>query len=237
MNTKVEHPVVHSMHWNNIDDAVIDGQRRVFEALGVPLQQHNADRVQHGDWMDKVVQQESDDALIVFCDIDGFPVTYPAYEKAVEYAQQDAVFGLAQFSNHKPTEHLYAGPMFIAFRKKLWLELGSPSLKRTKACDAGEALSLAARSKGKTIHLVKPTSCLEPKWALKDQGLFGIGTFYGECEFFHLFESRQPEHEILFTQVVEDIVASRPLQFGLYLQTMRAHEKKPKSFWQRVLGK
>jgi hypothetical protein len=225
------------MYWNNIDQAVIDGQRQVFNALGIPLRQHNADRVQHGDWMDRVVASSEDEAVIVFCDIDAFPITFAAYQKAIEHAKQGGLFGLAQFSNHKPTQQLYAGPMFIAFSKKLWYELKQPSLKRTKSCDAGEALSRAAFAHHKPVHLIKPTSCLEPKWALKDQGVFGIGTFYGECEFFHLFESRQPEHEIVFTEVVNDILNGRPLQFDLYLRTMRGHQKPRPSFWKKVFGK
>jgi len=230
-------PMVRSMYWSNIDLDVINGQRRVFEYLGIPLNQQNADGIQHGDWMDSVVDEASNDDVIVFCDVDAFPVNYQAYQNAINYAQQGGIFGLAQFSNHKPTEHIYAGPMFMAFSKKNWFELGKPSLKRTKNYDSGEALTAAALSQQKPIHLVRPSSCLEPKWALKDQGVFGIGTFYGECDFFHLFESRKPQHGVVFSQVVNDIVAGRSLQFSLYLSTIKNHGNSQKSFLKRLLGK
>ena len=229
-------PVVHAMHWDNIDPRLIDGQRRVFEALHIPLQQHRAHRVEHGEWMNDVIRQQPDDAVLVFCDIDAFPLQAAAYQRAVEFARQGGVFGLAQYSNHKPTVDLYAGPMFLAFSKSLWQALGSPSMKRSKTGDAAEALTLAARAQGQSLHLVKPTACIAPKWALKDQGVFGIGTFYGEAEFFHLFESREPAHETLFLQVVEDVVAQRPLQFGVYLQIMSALHAQPLPWWRRLLS-
>lgn len=231
-------PVVHTMHWDNIDSGVIDGQRRVFEALSVPLVQHNANRVPHGDWMDDLVRQQPEGALVVFCDIDAFPLSTAAYLRAVMFAQQGGLFGLAQFSNHKATTDLYAGPMFMAFSKALWQELGHPTLKRTKICDAGEALTLAAMEQNKPLELVMPTACLAPKWALKNQGVFGVGTFYGDCEFFHLFESRKPEHETLFSSVAEDVVAGRPLQFDRYLQIMQHGRVKSvsKPWWKRLVG-
>ena len=61
------------------------------------------------------------------------------------------------------------------------------------------------------------SSCLIPKWALKDQGIFGIGSFYGECEFFHLFESRHPHYEAILEAVVDDVVSGRPLNFQHYI--------------------
>lgn len=237
MINTILNPVVHSMHWDNIDKSVINGQRKVFDALGIPLEQHNADRVQHGKWMDAVVNKASDDSIIVFCDIDAFPTNYLAYQQSVIFAEKGGLFGLAQFSNHKPTQHLYAGPMFMAFSKELWYELDQPSFERTKVCDAGEGLTLAAIKQNKQIQLVKPNCCLEPKWALKDQGVFGIGTFYGECDFFHLFESRQPEHEILFGMVVDDVIMHQPLRFNEYLNVMKGRKKSSKSFWRKVFKK
>ena len=224
------------MHWNNVSPKVVNGQSRVFEALNIPLKQHNVDRVEHGDWMDAVLQAQPEDGIVVFCDIDAFPLTHAAYHRAVAFAQAGGLLGLAQFSNHKPTTELYAGPMFIAFGKKLWRELGSPSLKRSKTCDAAEALTLAAQAQNRPVELVKPTACLAPKWALKDQGVFGIGTFYGDAEYFHLFESRKPEHEALFTTVVDDVVAQRPLRFDLYLQVMQQPKTVPMPWWKRVFG-
>lgn len=211
-------PAVYSMHWNNISKLILESQKAVFEALGVQLIQDNADKTSHGKWMNEVVERHQPDDVVVFCDIDAFPLSRAAYERAVASARRGAVFGLAQFSNHKDTQDLYAGPMFMAFKKSTWEQLGRPSLERSKAFDAAEALSVQARKTGSGLDLVRPTSCLIPKWALADQGIFGIGTFYGECEFFHLFESRLPAHEQLFQMVAADVIAGRKLDFSAYLR-------------------
>lgn len=205
------------MHWNNISELILASQKGVFEALEIQLIQENADKMSHGKWMNEVVERHQPEDVLVFCDIDAFPLSRAAYARAVASARSGAVFGLAQFSNHKGTQDLYAGPMFMAFKKSTWEQLGRPSLERSKAFDAAEAISVQARKMASGLDLVRPTSCLIPKWALADQGIFGIGTFYGECEFFHLFESRLPAHEQLFQTVAADVIAGRKLDFSAYL--------------------
>lgn len=206
------------MHWNNISKCIRDGQKSVFEVLNIDLTQENADQKSHGVWMNEVIDRHASEDIIVFCDIDAFPLTHDAYLAAVHAAEAGLIFGLAQFSNHKDGQDLYAGPMFMAFRKRTWEQLGCPNLKSNKHHDAAEILSAQARSRDVGMKLVMPSSCLEPKWALAEHGVFGIGTFYGRCEFFHLFESRQIAHEELFAAVVEDVVARRKLNFKRYLE-------------------
>lgn len=237
METKANLAVVHSMYWDNIDKKIIDGQKRVFEFLGVPLIQHAVDRVPHGEWMDRVVCESSDNDVIIFCDIDAFPLNLSAYERSEARARSGGIFGLAQYSNHKPTQFIYAGPMFMAFCKKTWRSLGEPSLKRTKSHDSAEALTIAARSANVLLELVNPTCCLAPKWALKDQGVFGIATFYGERDFFHLFEARQPNYHELFLCVVDDVVSGRPLRFDQYLDVISRRDVSTPSIWKRIFGK
>ncbi len=210
-------PAVYSMYWNNIADVVRLGQRGVFAHLGIELIQENADQQSHGAWMNEVVARHGPDDVIVFCDIDAFPLKREAYLEAVRQAEQGVVFGLAQFSNHKRHQDLYAGPMFMAFRKRTWEALGRPDLKSNKQYDAAEVLSVLTRQQGGKVELVMPSSCLIPKWALAEHGVFGVATFYGHCDFFHLFESRRPEYERIFASVVDDLVAGRKLNFSHYL--------------------
>lgn len=224
-------PVVHSLHWNNIPAAILNGQKAVFQALEIPLFQDNQHGTKHGVWMNDIIARSADDDIIVFCDIDAFPLSRAAYEHAVEVAKSDGLFGLAQFSNHKQSDAIYAGPMFMAFRKSLWLSAGSPDFKSSKTYDAGEAMSISCTQIGVPLTLVKPTACVIPKWGLKDQGLFGIGTFYGDNSFFHLFESRHPAHERLFDAVVADVSAGAPLGFSRYLAI--AHENPSENSAQR----
>jgi len=57
-----------------------------------------------------------------------------------------------------------------------------------------------------------------PVWALAHSGVFGVGTFYGENEFFHLFESRKPYSSDIFSAVASDVINKNPLNFERYLQ-------------------
>lgn len=210
-------PAVYSMHWNNIADVIREGQSDVFKHLGIELIQENADQKSHGVWMQEVLTRHRSNDVIIFCDIDAFPLSHQAYLDAVAHAERGAVFGLAQFSNHKKTQEVYAGPMFMAFRKECWEALGKPGMSSNKQYDAAEALSVRAREQGVPLIMASPTSCLIPKWPLADKGLFGIGTFYGDCEFFHLFESRKPQYENIFSAVVADVVSGQKLNFSNYL--------------------
>lgn len=210
-------PIVYSMHWDNIPDVIRHGQKAVFDALGIALIQENANKKSHGVWMNEVIDRHASNSIIVFSDIDAFPVNAAAFERAVACAAAGGIFGLAQFSNHKKNTDIYAGPMFMAFRKSTWEQLGRPQLRSSPDNDAAEVMSVLARQKGVSLELVRPSSCLIPKWALAEHGVFGIGTFYGDCDFFHLFESRRPAYERLFEAVVADIVAQRKLNFREYL--------------------
>ena len=66
--------------------------------------------------------------------------------------------------------------------------------------------------------MVRPTACVQPKWPLGHQGVFGIGTFYGDNEYFHLFESRLRKNQRIMSAVADDIVAGQGLDFGKYLR-------------------
>ena len=210
-------PVAHALHWDNISALVLDSQRAVFAALDLPLQQDHMHKLRHGIWMNQRIAESASEDIVVFCDVDAFPLRREGWEKAMQVASQNAIFGLAQFSNHRPTTEIYAGPMFLAFRKSVWESLGCPDMRSSSGHDAGEALSLEARRKGVALHLMKPTACVIPKYALGREGIFGIGTFYGDNDFFHLFESRDAAHEKILAAVADDVSAHRPLDFANYL--------------------
>lgn len=236
-------PVVYAMHWDNIPENILKKQRSVFDHLQIELIQENANKISHGTWMNDVIKRKSSDDIIIFCDIDAFPIRRSAYLKAIENAERGAIFGLAQFSNHKKGTDLYAGPMFMAFRKSTWEAMGSPALKSSTDHDAAEVMSALARKGHVDLVLSRPSSCLIPKWALGNEGVFGIGTFYGECDFFHLFESRKPAYEMIFNEVADDVVADRPLNFRRYLEiaeTLHTPEAehgrtaRAQGFWHRI---
>ncbi|HRP21374.1 MAG TPA: hypothetical protein PK925_12170 [Alicycliphilus sp.] len=231
-------PVVHTMFWDNIPAGILKIQQTVFSHLELPLQQERADRKPHGVWMSEVLERHDSDDIVVFCDIDAFPLNRQAYLQAVAHARDGALFGLAQFSNHKPGNEVYAGPMFMALRKSLWETMGQPDLKSSKLHDAAEVISALARQRDIPLVLCPPTACLIPKWSLGNEGVFGIGSFYGTHEFFHLFESRKPAYEALLDAVAHDVTHDRPLNFEHYLALAQglqsAPASPPRNWWQRL---
>ena len=208
----------YSLYWANVPSEIVCGQQGVFAALGIELVQQQLDRKPHGAWMTEVLESSATDGIVVFCDIDAFPLSRAAFERAVDAASRGAVFGLAQYANQKANEELYAGPMFLAVARRTWERLGKPDLARNEQFDAAENLSHRARAMQVPVELVMPCASLIPRWPLANSGVFGIGTFYGQCEYFHLFESRRKTGANIMAAVSDDVVAGRPLDFARYLQ-------------------
>jgi hypothetical protein len=211
--------IVNALAWNNIPGEILAAQRSIFEKLGISLRQCLEDKLDHGTWIDSVIAQADADDLVVFCDVDAFPLSRLAFQDAIRHAEAGAVFGLAQTANHlgRPL-HLYAGPMFLAFRKSTWRQAGSPSLRPSRQFDVGQCLSEAAGGHDVPIELLRPTVCLIPRWPLGNAGVFGYATFYGQCEFFHLFGARERRYLDLFTAVADDVLQHRKPDFAAYLK-------------------
>lgn len=223
-------PTVHSLHWDNISRSILSAQKAVFDKLEIPLIQHRVDRKDHGEWMTEVVKNALDHEVIIFCDIDAFPLNRAACEEAVASAKAGEIFGLAQFSNHLDNKNLYAGPMFLAFRKNIWVALGSPGLSSSPQVDAAEVLSIKAKEVGVPLRLIRPMCCIKSKWALGNEGVFGIGTFYGSLDFFHLFESRLESSVKLMNLVSGDVVNENPLDFSSYLSVIHSSDSRVRLF-------
>ncbi len=214
---------VYSLYWKNINQEILRGQANVFSYLGIPLNQILIDGKNHGQWMEEILSCGELDEIVVFCDVDAFPLTFAAYFEAVDFAKADGIFGLAQFSTHTNTTDIYAGPMFLALKRKIWHQLGRPSLVATTEMDAAENLSITASQKNIPLKLEFPNACIQPKWALADKGVFGVGTFYANLTFFHLFESRSRKSVKLFRSISGDVSSGRSLRFDHYL-SLASHQ-------------
>lgn len=202
---------------SNVSTSLREAQQRVFDHFGVPLEQQIDDHRSHGEWMQWLLERHKDDEMVVIADIDAFPLKANSVENLVRVASEGAVAGLAQVANHKDPRRIYAGPMFIALQAGLYRRLGSPSLKRWAEGDVGQKITDLAQKQKVAVHLIEPKFALAPKWDFAGKGIFGIGTFYGQLDFFHLFESRNPGNEKLF-QAVADGTVSGHHDFTEYLR-------------------
>ncbi len=212
-------PVVHSFYRGNIPHSVIAAQKSVFDHFGIPLRQDRNDKLTHGKWVDNLFRNGQDD-IIVLADIDAFPLNRAAYDGLCASAAEGAVVGLAQVANHKDPDRIYAGPMFMAVRRDVYEKLGQPGMERTPNSDVAQLVTDEAHKANVPVRLIAPRFAIQSKWPLADQGVFGIGTFYGEMEFFHLFQSRKRRTVELFEAVARDTIAGR-LDFGAYLDIIQ----------------
>lgn len=206
-----------SMHWNNIDPAVVEGQRRVFAALGRPIAQTDATGTAHGAWIDSVLTAAGPDDVILFVDIDAFALNVAAIDRAFTAAEAGRIFGVAQAAGHLATrDFIYAGPAFLCLSRRCWDALGQPSAAVDAEHDVGMRLSMAAVARGVPLDLLYPNYVAVPRWRLGTKGCLGYGTFYGESSVFHLFEARRTRRAGLrqiFDYVVERAVAGEEIDY------------------------
>ncbi len=199
---------VFSLSWDNIDPVILECQKLVFQAIGLPINQHRVDGFRHWDWMEWVLRYHRDIEVFVFIDADAVPTSRWAVEYAIAAAAQGRVFGCAQAANHlvDNRDHVYAGPFFMALTRSTWQRLGEPSFAPADDRDVAQGVTLAAQAQGCEVELWLPSEVELPRWPLGVSGLeFGIGTTYHDA-LYHLFESRGGQHLERFVRACERIV-------------------------------
>jgi hypothetical protein len=222
-------PTVHSFYRSNIAPEIIEAQAKVFSHFDVPLKQWKDDTLSHGDWVDQLMRDSTGEDTVVIADIDAFPLSRAGYNRMVDEAERGIVTGLAQVANHKDPNRIYAGPMFMATSRALYQKLGSPKMQRSKDGDVAQALTDAAQQAGVEVSLTYPSFAIQPRWALANRGVFGVGTFYGDSEFFHLFESRKSKSIQLFCAVADGAISGTH-DFEQYLEIVGQAQKKKRKF-------
>lgn len=218
-------PPVRTFYRSNISTDIITAQARVFEHLGIELIQTLDDSQTHAQWLDKTFGETED--LIVVCDVDAFPLNRPAFVAFVERIRAGSIVGLEQVCNHFGKNDSYAGPMFLGCTSEVYATIGQPSLADTEDMDVGQPLTHVAQENGLTVEMIAPRFAIQPKWPLGNRGIFGIGTFYGELDFFHLFESRHASSLTLFKEVADGVIRGEH-DFGQYLAALRPTAPKKK---------
>jgi len=209
-------PVTHTLFWPGTPQQFVHAQVNVFLKHDIPLYQYR-EETPHGVWMDRVIAKAEEDAIIVFADVDAFPVTREAYDVLTDQARNGAVAGVAQANVHYPAgdQTPYAAPAFMAFSKKTWRAAGSPSMQRTDEYDVGQLLSVQATAKLIPVVLSMPSRCHTPRWDLNKSRCYGTGTVYGDDEFFHLFESRLHKNLDIYCQASREVCQNMSITVSL----------------------
>jgi len=203
MNVKIV-----SLHWQNMNDRIVWGQRSVFNKFNIPITQHCIDCIDHADWM-QWVTDTSTAPLILFVDVDCIITDPKKASDWVTKAANGALVGNIQSTNHLGAEvakKTFAAPSFMVLNKNVYEQLGKPSFKATPYGDVGQLLTDTWRFHNVPVHLIPVTHFEKPKWALAGvPDSYGIGTTFGDCNY-HLFESRNNENVDLFCNKVEEVM-------------------------------
>jgi len=174
-----------------IPNVVVEGQRKVFEKFGEKIIQIKP-KVWggHAHTIDEYLRNNDWDHVIVL-DIDCIPLEKNVIKDAREWALNNiGLYSVAQNPNHIKDAPDYASPAFIAFSKKTYEKLGSPSFQGSSQWDVGGEFSYRASEKNLPIKLMYPSHVEKPKWKFADGSMFGIGTTY-ENKVYHHFEGRR----------------------------------------------
>ena len=197
-----------TLYWGNISPKLVEAQARVFRHLDLPIEQHCQTGLEHGAFLQGVMESLAEDEIMVFIDIDCFPANADIVMHALEFARAGGLIGTAQVSEHIDKERMFTSPVFMAMSKALWQSLGRPSFLADKTGDVAQHVHDAALSSGTKIEYLMPFASLVPRWSLPDQTPYGTGTFY-RGGIFHLYESRVSPYAFAFYAVAEDVIAGR----------------------------
>lgn len=110
-------------------------------------------------------------------------------------------------------------PSLVEWQRKVFEHLDIP-LIQCKDADIAQIPTNEAHKRGIEIDHIYPKFAVQSKWPLSNIGVFGIGTFYGDMEFFHLFESRKKQAIEFFNAVARDTVVGK-FDFKEYLNIVR----------------
>ena len=200
----------YSLHWDNVNQDMLDAHKRVMSHFDIPMNYHNHDGANHGKWMQQVINTSTSNVVVIM-EPDCIPLnkTYIEYIKYVH--RLETFVGIAQVSNHiPPKSHIYAAPGFYAISKKAYTRLGRPSFTETYRSDTAEEISYLAEEMGIKYRALMPTyfekASSEGYWALSNLGYYGIGTVF-DNSMYHLYQSRMAENIELFVKRCDEVIA------------------------------
>ncbi len=200
---------IYSLYWDNIDPAIVNGQKAVFEHFHIPINQHRIDGINHGEWMDWIMTRMEDVDVFLFIDVDCIPLSKEKITEGIGKAAQGILYGAEGAANHILPFRSYAGAWYTYIARQRWNILGRPSARATPYADVAQNWTDVWKMHSLPVELIAPTACIEAKWDLPDRPkAYGIGTSYGtDC--FHLFEARAG-NEKYFIEKCRAITLIRP---------------------------
>jgi len=198
---------IFSLYWDNIDPRVVEYQKKVMDHFGIPMVQHKIHGLDHGEWMDWVINTRDDLDVLVFFDIDCIPLDVQKINHCITMAAGGSLVGNEQASNHLDPSRLFAAPSFICIPRRIWRAVGKPSCKATYDGDVAQMLTDSWNYRGFPVHLLPVKDFEVAKWNLPNRPMsYGIGTNYDDTTY-HLFEVRENVNVERFVNKAKEILS------------------------------
>ena len=199
---------IYSLHWDNVDPAIVAAQKAVFDHFGISIYQHRIDGINHGEWIDWVMTRTESADVFLFIDVDCIPLSKDKLAAGLKKAAGGTLFGAEGAPNHIRPLRSYVGAWYAYINRKVWDAVSRPSARPSPHVDVCQLWTDVWKDCGFPVELIAPTDCVEPKWDLpnRPQG-YGIATTYGD-DCFHLFESRLGKQQ-LFIDRCHHIIDSK----------------------------
>lgn len=214
---------IHSLYWDN-SEYLVESHKKVMNHFDIPVQYHHINGADHGTWIDWVMNNTTDD-IVGIIDIDCVPIKSDTVQKSIEYViKNKSLIGLAQCANHiYPYSHVCGAAVYYFIDRKFWESLGKPSFRSNHRGDVSEEISWLAEERKIAYKALYPSHFerepIEGVWRLSNYGYFGIGTVFGNCEVYHLYQGRFQQNQDLFAKRCEEIVAGTFSTNGFYSST------------------
>jgi len=197
---------IFSLYWDNIDPRVPAYQKKVFDHFQIPIFQHKIDGLDHGEWMDWVLNRNEQIDTIVFFDIDCIPLDNAKMMQHITKAIGGTLIGNEQASNHLDASRLFAAPSFLCVSRRIWRMVNKPSCRATYDGDVAQMLQGSWNYRGLPVEMLPVTDFEVAKWDLPDRPQsYGIGTTYDNTTY-HLFECRENANIERFVKKCEETI-------------------------------
>jgi hypothetical protein len=201
---------IYSLYWDNVDPELVTAQRNVFNHLGLPLEQHRINGMDHGEWIDWVMSRARSE-VILFIDIDCVPYSRAIVERRFNQALNGVLVGAEGAANHIDPWRSYAGAWYVYISVPYWKAFARYSARAMACYDTCQAWTDCWKYYKGDVELIPPTESIYPRWNLPGRPqAYGIGTTYGD-DCFHLFNARTGTDSHLFLSECAKI-RQRPAQ-------------------------
>lgn len=191
-----------TFHNGNLNPALVEGQKAVFDALDIPLEQFMHPIFAHGQAIDNFLANEPWEEIVLW-DVDCIPLNreFLKFTGGMNY-----LFGAQQKAGHIKDSQIYVGPCFMVLNHRIFETIGRPSFLPTVRGDVAEEISYGCRQARIPIHYLTPTHVEKPMWDLSPGVKFGYGTTYGNMVY-HAFESNaNHESTVNFIKKCQEVI-------------------------------